>query len=152
MKKLIYLMTILGIAFFYLTGCMTVGINNDNPLLDKFDTPFEVPPFEKIKPEHYIPAFEKGMEDARKEITDLLKNKEEPTFANTIEPFDKGGELLTRVSSVFFAQTSANTNDSLQKIEVEISPKELNLFTKTRQNSILMPNKPFCLKICTGVL
>jgi peptidyl-dipeptidase Dcp len=123
MKKLLYLTTIIGVTFFYLTGCKNNVINNDNPLMKEFDTPFEVPPFEKIKPEHYLPAFEKGMDDARKEIADLLKNRQEPTFINTIEPYDKSGELLTRVSNVFFSQTSANTNDSLQKIEVEISPK-----------------------------
>ena len=123
MKKLVYLMTILGIAFYCLAGCKNTAKTENNPLLAEFNTPFEVPPFEKIKPEHYLPAFEKGIADARTEIADLLKIKEDPTFANTIEPYDKVGELLNRVSSVFFAQASANTNDSLQTIEVEISPK-----------------------------
>jgi peptidyl-dipeptidase Dcp len=123
MKKFIYLMTILGAAFFYLTGCKNTGINNDNPLLKEFDTPYEVPPFEIIKPVHYLPAFEKGIEEARKDIELLLNDKKEPDFENTIVPYDKGGELLSRVSLVFFAQASANTSDSLQKIEVEISPK-----------------------------
>src|SRR5450759_4041957 len=58
-----------------------------------------------------------------KDLEKILQNKEEPAFPNTIDPLDKMGDLLTKVSAVFFSQTSANTNDSLQKIEVEISPK-----------------------------
>ena len=94
-----------------------------NPFFSKFDTPFNVPPFEKIMAKHYMPAFEKGMEEGRKGLEKILYGSEEPTFMNTIDPLDSLGSLLTRVSSVFFSQTSANTNDSLQKIEMEISPK-----------------------------
>lgn len=95
----------------------------NNPFFSEFKTPFGVPPFEKIMARHYVPAFEKGMADLSKEIKTLLKNTQEPDFINTILVLDNSGELLTRVSSVFFAQTQANTNDSLQNIEVEISPK-----------------------------
>ena len=98
-------------------------VDKTNPFFSEFDTPFGVPPFEKIMAKHYLPAFEKGMSDNRIEISKIVKNKQEATFENTVEALDKGGELLTRVSSVFFAQTAANTNDSLQSIEVEISPK-----------------------------
>jgi peptidyl-dipeptidase Dcp len=94
-----------------------------NPFFSEFKTPFNVPPFEKIQARHYMPAFEKGMADGRKEIEAIVKNTLEPTFENTIEAIDKSGDLLTNVSSVFFAQTSANTNDSLQKIEMDVSPK-----------------------------
>ncbi len=98
-------------------------IDKTNPFFSEFDTPFGVPPFEKIMAKHYLPAFEKGMAENREEIEAIVKNKQEATFENTVEALDKGGELLTRVSSVFFAQTAANTNDSLQNIEVEISPR-----------------------------
>lgn len=94
-----------------------------NPFYSEYNTPFNVPPFEKIMARHYMPAFEKGMADGRKEIEVLAGNREKPTFENTIAALDKSGDLITRVSLVFFAQTSANTNDSLQNIEVEISPK-----------------------------
>ena len=87
-----------------------------------YNTPFDVPPFERIMAKHYMPAFEKGMTDGRAELAAMLKSKDEPTFDNTIITFDNIGDLLTKVSSVFFSQSSANTNDSLQKIEVEISP------------------------------
>jgi len=99
------------------------GVDKSNPFFSEFDTPFNVPPFEKIMARHYMPAFDKGMEEGRKEIEKLLKNREEPTFANTIEALDRAGELLTNVTSVFYGQANANTNDSLQNIEVEISPK-----------------------------
>jgi len=99
------------------------GVDKSNPFFSEFDTPFNVPPFEKIMAGHYMPAFDKGMEEGRKEIEELLKNREEPSFANTIEALDRAGELLTKVTSVFYGQANANTNDSLQNIEVEISPK-----------------------------
>ena len=98
-------------------------VDKTNPFFSEFDTPFGVPPFEKILAKHYLPAFEKGMSNKREEIKAIITNKQEPTFENTIEALDKSGDLLSRVSYVFFAQTAANTNDSLQKIEVEISPK-----------------------------
>lgn len=99
------------------------GYEKDNPFFSEFDTPFNVPPFEKIMALHYMPAFEKGMEEGRSEILKIVENKEEPTFENTFEALDRSGELLTRVTSVFFGQSNANTNDSLQAIEIEISPK-----------------------------
>ncbi len=99
------------------------GVDKSNPFFSEYNTPFNVPPFEKIMAGHYMPAFEKGMAEGRKEIEELVKNKEEPTFANTVEALDRSGELLTRVTSVFYGQANANTNDSLQNIEVEISPK-----------------------------
>ncbi len=106
------------------TGCKKkVMVANPNPFFSRFDTPFNVPPFEKIMAEHYIPAFEKGMDEGRKGLGTILGNSEAPTFQNTIDPLDSLGSLLTRVSLVFFSQTAANTNDTLQKIEVEISPK-----------------------------
>ncbi len=130
------------ILIFGLSGMLMQGCKNQpetdmsNPFFSEFNTPFNVPPFEKIMARHYMPAFEKGMTDGKKEIEALVTNSEEPTFENTIVALDNAGELLTRVGLVFFAQTSANTNDSLQNIEVEISPKlaayndEINLNPK----------------------
>ncbi|MBK8882822.1 MAG: M3 family metallopeptidase [Bacteroidales bacterium] len=118
---------VLMIAMFVLmtnSGCKDKSmVGNTNPFFSKFETPFNVPPFERIMAEHYMPAFERGMDEGRKGLEKILNNSEAPTFQNTIDPLDSLGSLLTRVSAVFFSQTSANTNDSLQKIEVEISPK-----------------------------
>ncbi len=98
-------------------------IDKSNPFFSEFITPFNVPPFEKIMAKHYIPAFGKGMADGRKEIEKIVKNSEEPTFANTIEALDRCNDLFITVRDVFFGQAEANTNDSLQAIEMEISPK-----------------------------
>ena len=98
-------------------------IDESNPFFASYNTPFDVPPFDRIMAKHYMPAFTKGMADGREELKKLSDNKDKPTFQNTVEALDKSGELLTKVSAVFFSQTSANTNDSLQQIEVEVSPK-----------------------------
>ncbi len=113
-----------GLFAALLTACKSKPeTDKNNPFFSEYDTPFNVPPFEKIMARHYMPAFEKGMEEGRKDIQSLIKNREEPNFENTIGALDKAGDLLTRVSAVFFAQASANTSDSLQNIEMEISPR-----------------------------
>jgi peptidyl-dipeptidase Dcp len=125
MKNTFKLLLISGFIGIGLTGCKTqptVELDKTNPFFSAFNTPFDVPPFEKIMAKHYMPAFTKGISDGKIEIDKIANNKSAPTFQNTIEEFDKAGELLTKVSSVFFSQSSANTNDSLQKIEVEVSP------------------------------
>ncbi len=94
-----------------------------NPLLGEFNTPYEVPPFDDIKAEHYIPAFEKGMEEHNKEIEAIINNEEAPNFENTIAAESRSGALLSRTASVFYGLNSANTNDEMQKIASEISPK-----------------------------
>jgi peptidyl-dipeptidase Dcp len=110
------------------------GADRANPFFVEYNTPFGVPPFDKIMAKHYMPAFEKGMEEKRKELKILLNSKEEPTFINTIIALDSQGELLRKVSQVFFAQTSAATNDSLQKIEMEISPKLASFYDEILLN------------------
>lgn len=97
--------------------------DNSNPFFGEFDTPYGVPPFEKIMAKHYMPAFDTGIALGRKEIEAIVSSKEKPTFKNTIEALDRCDEFLSRVRNVFFSQSSANTSDSLQSIEVEISPK-----------------------------
>lgn len=94
-----------------------------NPLLEKFNTPFGVPPFDKIKNEHFIPAFEKALEAHNKEIQSIITNKQEPTFKNTIEAMEYSGELLGVVARIFYNLNSANTSPELQKIAQEIAPK-----------------------------
>jgi peptidyl-dipeptidase Dcp len=123
-KRLVQSFIIIALVIIIVPSCKNdAGLDKSNPFFSEFDTPFNVPPFEKIMASHYMPAFEKGMTEGRKEIKEIAENKDEPTFENTIEALDRSGELLTRVTSVFFGQSNANTNDSLQDIEVEISPK-----------------------------
>ena len=118
------MLLIIGLSTFIFGSCRNQPeADTTNPFFSEYNTPFNVPPFEKIMAKHYMPAIEKGIAEARKEIEALIKNKQEPTFENTIEQLDKSGDLLNKVSSVFLGQTEANTNDSLQNLQVEISPK-----------------------------
>ena len=107
-----------------LTCLMMISCNQkENPLLSEFSTPFGVPPFEQIKPEHYLPAFEEGIRQHDAEIAAIIANPEAPTFKNTIEPLEFSGMLLTQVNLIFSSLTEAETNDELQAIAKEISPK-----------------------------
>ena len=89
-----------------------------NPLFSTFDNV----PFSKIKNSHFKPAFKNAIEIAKKEIEFICTSKEEASFENTIEALDYSGELLSRISSVFFNLNSAETNDEIQKIAQEVSP------------------------------
>ena len=92
-----------------------------NPLLDKFNTPFETAPFDLIKPEHYLPAIQESIKMAKEEILEI-KKAPIPTFENTIVALDQSGEKLNVVSSIFFNLNSAETNDQIQALAREISP------------------------------
>ncbi len=94
-----------------------------NPFLSEYTTPFKVPPFHLIKLEHYIPAFEKGIEEQKKEVDAIINNPKAPTFENTILALDKSGRLLTKVSAVFYSLNGAETSPEMQKIAREIAPK-----------------------------
>jgi peptidyl-dipeptidase Dcp len=93
-----------------------------NPFFTAWTTPFETPPFDKIKEAHYLPGFQAGMDQQKKEIEAIAGVPAAPTFANTIEALEKSGELLTKVGNVFYNLTSANTNDEMQKIESTVAP------------------------------
>lgn len=96
--------------------------DTQNPFFAEFDTPYGVPPFDKIKTEHYMPAFIEGMRQDSLEIEAIANNPEPPTFANTIEALEYSGAMLDRVSSVFFNLYSADTNDDMDTIAEKISP------------------------------
>lgn len=94
-----------------------------NPFFKAYTNKYDAPPFDKIKMSDYMPAFEVGMRDHQMEIDEVANNTEEPTFANVIEKLEFSGELLNKVSSVFFNLNSADTNDEMDKIAEEITPK-----------------------------
>lgn len=95
-----------------------------NPFfVEKYDTPFEVPPFDLISEAHYLPAFREGIKRQKDEIQTIVNNEEAPTFENTLLALENSGEILSRVSSVFYNISSANTNDEIQAIAEEISPE-----------------------------
>ncbi|MGB3948876.1 MAG: M3 family metallopeptidase [Bacteroidia bacterium] len=93
-----------------------------NPLLQKFDTPFNTIPFETIKLEHYKPAIQTAIDWGKAEIEAIKNNKETPNFNNTIEALERSGKQLELISSTFFNLNSAETSDELQAIAQEISP------------------------------
>jgi len=94
-----------------------------NPFFSEYKTPFQVPPFNEIKLEHYLPAIEEGITEQLNEIKVITDNKEEASFDNTILAFDQSGELLYKVNLVFSNLNSANTNDQMQAMAREITPK-----------------------------
>ncbi len=94
-----------------------------NPFFEKWDTPFGVPPFGEIEVEHYLPAFERGIERHTAEIRAITENDSAATFANTIEALERSGALLDRVSSVFYATRSSMTNDRIEAIAKEVAPQ-----------------------------
>lgn len=104
-------------------SCTTEKKDQGNPFFAEWKTPFGVPPFEQIKNEHYMPAIDSGIAVARTEIAAITSNTGTPTFSNTVAAYDRAGQLLNKVASVFSSQTSANTNDTLQALQVEIAPK-----------------------------
>ncbi len=93
-----------------------------NPFFETWNTPFQTPPFDAIKPEHYRPAYERGLKEHAAEVYAIANLGEAPTFENTIEELERCGKLLLKVEAVFGNLTSSHTNDELQAIELELAP------------------------------
>jgi peptidyl-dipeptidase Dcp len=94
----------------------------DNPFMKEYSTPYQVPPFDKIKLEHYKPAFLEGIKIQQNEINAIANSSAKPTFENTILAKENSGELLRKVSTVFFNLSSANTNKEMQALSQELAP------------------------------
>ena len=99
-----------------------ISCNMKNPLLTESTAPFGAPEFDKIKNEHYLPAFEQGIAEAKAEINAIVANQEDPTFENTIEAMEYAGQTLNKVASIFYAVMEAHTDDTKQQIAEQISP------------------------------
>ena len=93
-----------------------------NPFFETYDTTFGTIPFTKINITHYVPAVNKGIEEAKAEVDAIVRNTDAPNFTNTLEALEDSGETLTKVTSAFFNLNSAETNDEMQAIAQEISP------------------------------
>ena len=119
MRKLIFISALLLIVACQDQSKMDPNIN---PFFQSWDTAYEVPPFMDIKDEHYMPAYEKGMEENLSEIDLIVNNSEAPSFINTIEELERTGKLLGKVSRVFSNLASSNTNPQLQELQRELSP------------------------------
>jgi len=128
MKKLLFMFLI---ALIGATSCKKEVC--DNPFYCEWDTPFGVPPFDQIKFEHFKPASLRGMEEEMADVNAIINNTEEPSFDNTIRALQFTGELLEKVQRAMGPLTGANTNDSLQALQRELSP----LFSKHRDDIAL---------------
>ena len=130
---LLCLFVVLGAA----PGRAQEAAAGDNPLLKEWKAPFQVPPFQEIQPDHFLPAFKVAVAENRKEIEAIASNTEPPTFANTVEALERAGDLLGRVSGVFGALQGAETNARLQAINREVTPMLSALRDEIRLNEKL---------------
>ena len=118
MKKIL----ILSCAALLLVSACKNNNDMDNPFFAEWNTPYNIPAFEKIKPEHYMPAFKEGMKQQKEEIEAIVNNPEAPTFENTIEALEQSGALLNEVSAVFFNLSECINSDEMEKIAEEVTP------------------------------
>ncbi|MBK8740824.1 MAG: M3 family metallopeptidase [Betaproteobacteria bacterium] len=98
-------------------------LQETNPLLQPWDTPYGLPPFDRVRPEHYIPAFEVAMREHANEIRVIAASREQPTFENTLAAFDRSGGMLTRIELLFSNLTASETSPALQDVEREMAPR-----------------------------
>ena len=108
-----------------------------NPLLEPWKTPFEVPPFNTIGSEHFGPAFEAGMASHKFEIEKIAANPAKPTFENTIRTLENSGRQLDRIAAVFWNLAGAESNDQLQAIEREMAPRLAEHSNAITSNAVL---------------
>ena len=113
-------------------------IQASNPFFEKYSTPHGTVPFNLIKTEHYAPAIHEGIRRQNAEIDAIINNPAAPTFENTIVPYEKSGELLHRVTTVFGNLLSAETSDELQELAREIMP-----LMSEHENNISLNEKLF---------
>lgn len=129
------------ISLTFITTAMLAQTISNNPFFEEWNTPFQTPPFTKIKNEHFLPALREGIKQQRAELDRIINNPDTPGFQNTIAALEKSGKLLTKVSRVFFNLTSANTNDELQKVAEIITPE------LTKLNNDIYLNEKLYLRI-----
>ncbi|MCU0291154.1 MAG: M3 family metallopeptidase [Thermoanaerobaculaceae bacterium] len=99
------------------------GVTAANPFFEEWKTPFGVPPFDRIRPEHFKPAYEAAIAAQRKEIDAIVANPAKPTFANTVEALEDSGKLLGKVNGVFFNLVAAETNEAIQGVLKDLTPE-----------------------------
>ncbi len=130
MRKVIHLMTI---GSLFLFSCSQKA---PNPFLEEYDTPFNTPPFSRIKTEHYLPAIKAGIAEQEKEIAAIADNPQAPTFENTLEEMERSGTLLLQVNNVLMSINDALTNDTIQQISKEVAP----MLSECKDNILLNEN------------
>ncbi len=115
------------VGMMILTGIITMNMKNENksanPLLAEWKTVHETPPFNEIRHEHFVPAIDQLLAEARSEVDAVINNPDTPTFQNTIRALEVSGKKLSRATSVLFNLNSAETDDTIQSIARDVSPK-----------------------------
>jgi peptidyl-dipeptidase Dcp len=110
---------------------------NSNPLLVAWETPHQTPPFDAIRPEHFLPAFERAFADHTAEITAITHDPAEPDFANTITALERSGKLLSKVAAVFYDLVSANSNPAILEIDKDVSLRMARHWNPIMMNAVL---------------
>ena len=136
MKK--KLLTLATCACMVTSASHAFAAQEGNPFMTEYTTQFNIPPFDQIKTEHYLPALKAGIAEQNKEIEAIINNPEAPTFENTILALDNSGQTLNNVAYVFFAFTESLSSPELQKVDEEFTP----LLTK-HSDEISMNDKLF---------
>ncbi len=134
MKYIKLALLLLGIII--MTNC-----SKNNVLLSEWDTPFQTPPFDQIEEADYLPALKEGLKQETKEIKKIIKNKETPSFKNTIEAYEATGQLLNKIASVFYSVRGTDATDVLDSIAKEFSPMQ------TKHHDDIMLNAKLFKKI-----
>ncbi|WP_406482686.1 M3 family metallopeptidase [Streptomyces platensis] len=98
-------------------------MTTSNPFFEPSELPYELPPFARIRNDHFLPAFTRGMADQRDEVAAIGAGAEPATFENTVEALERSGAVLDRVRRVFFNKVAADTDEEIQALEVEIAPR-----------------------------
>lgn len=122
MKHTVGLLTTLFLVM-TLASCSSARESGKNPFFTAWDTPYGVPPFDKIRTEHYLPAFERAMSLHEAEIDAITSNNDAPTFDNVILAYDNSGQMLSQVALVFSMLCEADTNEQMQALEEEVMPR-----------------------------
>ena len=137
-KQLFILTTVLFMqSNFSVTNSFSQSKDLSNPLLQKWSAQYDIPPFENVKPEHYIPAYKYAMEEHNREIKAITDNKKTPTFDNTILAYDNSGKLLSKISAVFGSVSGVGSNPEILSIAKELSPLTSKHFNEISLNETL---------------
>lgn len=135
MNKFLFIISFLIMV--YSCNMNTSSKDADNPFFAEFDTPNGVPPFDKIKAEHFMPAFEEAIKQHDAEIDSIVNNTEAPTFENTVVALDESGRMLDRVSSVFSVMTGTMSDSVYRSMETDLTPILTNHYDNINFNENL---------------
>ena len=134
-KNIVIVMLVASTAMYSCNSNSKGDAGGENPFFTEYNTPFQVPPFDQIKLEHFLPAIDEGIRQQEAEIQAIVDNSDAPTFENTVLAFDNSGNMLSKVNTVFGPLNSAVTSPEMQALAREMSPK----LTRHRDNVSMNP-------------